>query len=140
MAVMKRAARAITDPTIVARVAAAAKIPNIRCLCQISRTRITREGIVTTVHYHISSRRLRPRQYARSVRSHWRMEAMHHVLDVSLNEDACQICTAAGVVGAIRRLAYAVIADLRGALSFRRFAEIMRANPTPLLEICHSCR
>jgi predicted transposase YbfD/YdcC len=135
-----RRARTITDPTIVARVAAAAKIPNIRCLCQISRTRITREGIVTTVHYHISSRRLRPRQYARSVRSHWRIEAMHHVLDVSLNEDACQICTAAGVVGAIRRLAYAVIADLRGALSFRRFAEIMRANPTPLLEICHSCR
>jgi predicted transposase YbfD/YdcC len=135
-----RRTRTITDPTIVARVSAAAKIPNIRCLCQISRTRITREGIVTTVHYHISSRRLRPRQYAHYVRSHWQIEAIHHVLDVSLNEDACQICTAAGVVGAIRRLAYAVIADLRGALSFRRFAEIMRANPTPLLEICHSCR
>ena len=135
-----RRTRTITDPTIVARVSAAAKIPNIRCLCQISRTRITREGLVTTVHCHISSRRLRPRQYAHYVRSHWQIEAMHHVLDVSLNEDACQICTAAGVVGAIRRLAYAVIADLRGALSFRRFAEIMRANPTPLLEICHSCR
>ena len=70
----------------------------------------------------------------------WRIEAMHHVLNVWLNREERQICTAAGVVGAIRRLAYAVIADLRGALSFRRFAEIMRANPTPLLEICHSCR
>jgi hypothetical protein len=65
---------------------------------------------------------------------------MHHVLDVSLSEGACRICNAAGVVGALRRLAYAVIADLRGAVSFRRFAEIMRANPTRLLEICHSCR
>ena len=65
---------------------------------------------------------------------------MHHVLDVALSEDASRICTAVGVVGAVRRWAYAVIADLRGALSFRRFAEIMRANPTPLLELCHSCR
>jgi len=91
-------------------------------------------------HYHISSRPLRPRQYARCVRSHWRIEAMHHVLDVSLGEDACRICTAAGVMGALRRLAYAVIAELRGAFSFRRFAEIVRANPTPLLEICRSYR
>ena len=117
---------------------AAAKIGDIRCLCRISRTRITKDGIVTTVHYHISSRRLTPRQYARSVRLHWRIEAMHHV--VSLSEDACRICNAAGVVGALRRLAYAVIADLRGALSFRRFAEVIRANPTRLLEICQSCR
>jgi predicted transposase YbfD/YdcC len=135
-----RRARTITDPTIVARVSAAATIKDIRGLCQISRTRITQEGIVTTVHYHISSRRLRPRQYARGVRSPWRIEARHHVLDVALSEEASRICTAVGVVGAVRRWAYAVIADLRGALSFRRFAEIMRANPTPLLELCHSCR
>ena len=135
-----RRARTITDPKIVARVSAAAKIGDIRCLCRISRTRITKDGIVTTVHYHISSRRLTPRQYARSVRLHWRIEAMHHVLDVSLSEDACRICNAAGVVGALRRLAYAVIADLRGALSFRRFAEVIRANPTRLLVICQSCR
>jgi predicted transposase YbfD/YdcC len=135
-----RRARTITDPALVARVSALTKIKDIRCLCQISRTRITQEGIVTTVHYHISSRCLRPRQYARCVRSHWHIEAMHHVLDVALNEDACRICTAAALVGAIRRWAYAVIAELRGALSFRRFAEMMRANPTPLLEICHSGR
>lgn len=134
----RRRARTITDPAIVARVSATTKIKDIRCLCQISRTRITTEGIVTTVHYHISSRRLRPRQYARCVRSHWDIETMHHVLDVALGEDASRIGTGAGVVGALRRWAYAVIAELRGALSFRRFVEMMRANPTPLLEICHS--
>jgi hypothetical protein len=42
-----RRARTITDPKIVARVSAAAKI--IRCLCRISRTRITKDGIVTTI-------------------------------------------------------------------------------------------
>src|SRR5689334_3599026 len=34
---------------------------------------------------------LTPRQYARGTRSHWSVEAMHHVLDVALDEDACRI-------------------------------------------------
>jgi len=33
---------------------------------------------------------------------------MHYVSEVSLSEDASQICNAAGVVGALRRVAYAV--------------------------------
>jgi predicted transposase YbfD/YdcC len=135
-----RRARTLTDPKIVARVSAAARIDSIRCLCRIDRTRVTKDGIVTTVHYHISSRPLTPRQYARCTRSHWSVEAMHFVLDTALDEDACRIGTAAGTVGALRRLAYSVIADLRGALSFRRFAERMRANPARLLEICAACR
>ena len=135
-----RRARTLTDPKIVARVSAAARIEGIRGLCRIERTRITRDGIVTTVHYHISSRPLTPRRYARCARSHWRVEVLHFVLDGALDEDACRIGTAAGTVGALRRLAYSVIADLRGALSFRRFAERMRANPARLLEICAACR
>jgi predicted transposase YbfD/YdcC len=135
-----RRARTLTDPARVARVSAATKLKDIRGLCQISRTRITPEGIVTTVHDPLSSRCLRPRQYARCVRSPWRMEARHHVLEVALSEDASRIGTAAGVVGALRRWAYAVIAERRGAFSFRRCVEMMRANPTPLLDICHSSR
>jgi predicted transposase YbfD/YdcC len=135
-----RRARTITDPALVARVSAATKLNDIRGLCQISRTRITPEGLVTTVHDPLSRRCLRPRQYARCVRSPWRMEARHHVLEVGLSEDASRIGTAAGVVGALRRWADAVIAERRGALSFRRVVAMMRANPTPLLEICHSSR
>src|SRR4051812_15799234 len=135
-----RRARTLTDPKIVARVSAAARIEGIRGLCRIERTRITQDGIVTTVHYHISSRALTPRQYARGTRSHWSVEVLHFVLDGALDEDACRIGTAAGTVGALRRLAYSVIADLRGALSFRRFAERMRANSARLLEICAACR
>ena len=135
-----RRARTITDPALVARVSAATTIKDLRCLCQISRTRITPEGLVTTVHDPLSRRCLRPRQYARCVRSPWRMEARHHVVEVGLSEDASRIGTAAGVVGALRRWADAVIAERRGALSFRRVVAMMRANPTPLLEICHSSR
>src|SRR3954447_9550974 len=135
-----RPPRPLTDPNTLARVSAAARIEGIRGLCRIERTRITQDGIVTTVHYHISSRALTPRQYARGTRSHWSVEVLHFVLDGALDEDACRIGTAAGTVGALRRLAYSVIADLRGALSFRRFAERMRANPARLLEFCAACR
>jgi hypothetical protein len=100
-----RRARTLTNPKIVARVSAVARIAGIRCLCRIERTRITQDGIVTTVHYHISSRPLTPRRYARCARSHWSVEAMHFVLDGALDEDACRIGTAAGAVGALRRLA-----------------------------------
>src|SRR3954452_10389866 len=135
-----RRARTLTDPKIVARVSAAARIEGIRGLCRIERTRITQDGIVTTVHYHISSRALTPRQYARGTRSHWSVEVLHFVLDGALDEDACRIGTAAAAVGALRQLAYSVIADLRGALSFGGSAEGMGANPARLLEICAACR
>ena len=131
-----RRARTITARKTVDAVAAAGAIPGIRTLCRIERTRITKDGIATTVHYHVSTRVLTPRRYARHVRAHWRVEAMHHVVDGALDEDACRIAKAAGVMAALRRLAFTVIAELRGTFSFRRFAEFVRANPTPLLEMC----
>jgi predicted transposase YbfD/YdcC len=131
-----RRARTITARKTVDAVAAAGAIPGIRTLCRIERTRITKNGIATTVHYHVSTRVLTPRRYARHARAHWRVEAMHHVVDGALDEDACRIARAAGVMAALRRLAFTVIAELRGAFSFRRFAEFVRANPTPLLELC----
>ena len=135
-----RRARTITARKTVDAVAAAGAIPGIRTLCRIERTRITKDGIATTVHYHVSTRVLTPCRYARHVRAHWRVEAMHHVVDGALDEDACRIAKAAGVMAALRRLAFTVIAELRGAFSFRRFAEFVRANPTPLLELCATPR
>lgn len=41
--------------------------------------------------YYISSKELSAEQAANAVREHWGIESMHWVLDVSMNEDACQI-------------------------------------------------
>ena len=41
--------------------------------------------------YYISSKILSAEQAATAVREHWGIESMHWVLDVSMNEDACQI-------------------------------------------------
>ena len=42
--------------------------------------------------YYISSAELTPEQFASAVRGHWAIEnSLHWVLDVVMNEDACQI-------------------------------------------------
>ena len=41
--------------------------------------------------YYISSKELTAEQAASAIRDHWGIESMHWVLDVSMNEDACQI-------------------------------------------------
>lgn len=41
--------------------------------------------------YYISSKALNAEQAASAVREHWGIESMHWSLDVSMNEDACQI-------------------------------------------------
>ena len=46
--------------------------------------------------YYISSKKLSAEQAAKAVREHWGIESMHWVLDVTMNEDACQIYKAHG--------------------------------------------
>jgi predicted transposase YbfD/YdcC len=41
--------------------------------------------------YYISSRELTAEQAGQAIRAHWGIESMHWILDVSLQEDACQI-------------------------------------------------
>lgn len=41
--------------------------------------------------YYISSKAMDAEQLARAVREHWAIESMHWILDVSMQEDACQI-------------------------------------------------
>lgn len=49
------------------------------------------KGLTLEYRYYISSKALSVEQAASAVREHWGIESMHWVLDVSMNEDACQI-------------------------------------------------
>ena len=49
------------------------------------------KAVCLEYHYYISSKELTAEQAASAVREHWGIESMHWVLDVSMNEDACQI-------------------------------------------------
>lgn len=58
-------------------------VENFRC--------IKGKGISLDYRYYISSKDLSEEQAASAIREHWGIESMHWVLDVSMNEDACQI-------------------------------------------------
>jgi len=128
-----RRARTLTRPDIISRLSAGERVPDIQAICWIQRTRITSQGIETTDQFHIASWPLKARDYLGINRGHWGIEAMHYVLDVSLNEDRSRIAKAAAVVAAMRRNAYAIIDSLRGKLSYKRFSAKMRADPTLIL-------
>jgi predicted transposase YbfD/YdcC len=128
-----RRARTLTHHKVINTLSVTGRLRNIRAICWIQRTRVTQEGIETTDQFHISSRPLGPRDYMTINRSHWSIEAMHHVLDVSLAEDQSRIAKAAAIAGAMRRHAYAIIDGIRGKFSFKRCAAKLRANPEPIL-------
>lgn len=49
------------------------------------------KSVALEYRYYISSKALSGEQAAMAVREHWGIESMHWVLDVTMNEDACQI-------------------------------------------------
>ena len=57
--------------------------------------------------YYISSAELTPEQARDAIRAHWGIESMHWILDVSMDEDACQIYreNAAENMAALRHMA-----------------------------------
>ena len=64
----------------------------LRCVAQITRTRQIGEKTEKETRYYISSLPASPRRLLHAVRSHWSIEnCLHHILDVSFNEDACRV-------------------------------------------------
>ena len=56
--------------------------------------------------YYISSSALTKARFAHAVRSHWAVESLHWILDVSMKEDACQIYrgNAAEILSGVRKM------------------------------------
>jgi predicted transposase YbfD/YdcC len=64
----------------------------LRCLVQMERVREMGEKTTHEIHYYISSLSRSAKQLAYVIRAHWGIEnRLHHVLDVSFNEDACRV-------------------------------------------------
>ncbi|EBP2521644.1 ISAs1 family transposase [Salmonella enterica] len=69
------------------------------------------QSLTLEYRYYISSKALTAGQAGQAVRSHWGIESMHWILDVSLQEDACQIYreNAAENLAALRHMALNMI-------------------------------
>lgn len=64
----------------------------LKSIIMVENFRLEKEKAIDLEYrYYISSKILSAEQAATAVRDHWGIESMHWVLDVSMNEDACQI-------------------------------------------------
>lgn len=67
--------------------------PGLRCIVMVESTRKLRDTTTTETRYFIAScKKLDAAFMARAIRGHWQIEnGLHHVLDVSMDEDACRL-------------------------------------------------
>jgi predicted transposase YbfD/YdcC len=93
---------------------------------------------ITTVYAitSLNAERVRPTELARHIRGHWRLEALHHIRDVTFAEDASHIRTgqAPRVMASLRNLAIA----LQHTIGWTNHAEACdhyRAHPNDALQL-----
>ena len=68
----------------------------LNCAFAIDRITETSTGISNERSYYISSLKSSPSELLRLTREHWKIEAMHHLLDVTFSEDDCRILSPNG--------------------------------------------
>ena len=94
--------------------------PKLRCLMMVESYRAEKGKLPTLEYrYYISSKALSAEQAGQAIRAHWGIESMHWVLDVSLQEDACQIYreNAAENLARLRHMALNVMRAEKTAIS-----------------------
>ncbi len=87
--------------------------------------------------YYISSKALTAEQAGQAIRSHWGIESMHWILDVSLQEDACQIYreNAAENLAGLRHMALNMIRSEKTGISVPMKQKRCMMNPAFLEQV-----
>lgn len=77
----------------VAHLGVASDWPGLRCIVMVESTRQMRDKTTHETRYFIAShKKLDATFMAQAIRGHWQIEnGLHHVLDVSMDEDACRL-------------------------------------------------
>ncbi|MFJ7268011.1 ISAs1 family transposase [Streptomyces sp. NPDC099050] len=106
----------------------------------VRRRRDVRTGKVTLERvYAVTSLRAEqatPAQLAAAVRGHWQIEALHHIRDTTLHEDACRVRTgdAPRALATFRNLAIA-LAHLVGWTNHAQAVDHYRSHPDHALDL-----
>ena len=69
----------------------------IRSIFSVERTVVTKDKSTDETSYYITSLDVTPDRLMKIVREHWKIEAMHWLLDVVLGEDDCRILSDNGL-------------------------------------------
>lgn len=101
-------------------------------------TQIERRGKTTReTRYFISSARLTPERAAEAIRSHWGIESLHWVLDVTFKEDLSRLRRGHGAqnMALVRRLAFNIVRTGRGKRSIKTARKAAGWNPNYLASL-----
>lgn len=91
----------------------------IETIIEIESTRIIKEKQSIEKQYYISSRKMNSRTALTAIRKHWYTENKnHYILDVSFNEDACQISqgNAPENIGILRRITLNMLKQMKESM------------------------
>ena len=97
------------------------RFPALACLIKAT-TQVERHGTTTRdTRYFISSAALTPDRAAEAVRSHWGIESLHWVLDVTFGEDQSRLRRGHGAanMALVRRLAFNILRAGKGRRSIK---------------------
>ena len=81
----ERTCRTIKD---LSKIQNAKDLPGIKSLIEIKRVTTIKDKTTEAINYYISSASSDANQMMKDIRSHWKIESMHWMLDVVFKEDA----------------------------------------------------
>jgi predicted transposase YbfD/YdcC len=95
----------------------------LKTIALVERFRVAKQKVEQHYSYYISSKELTAEQLLDAARAHWGIESMHWVLDVTMNEDECQIYRDNGAenLATVRHLAQNILrAEKESKMSIAR--------------------
>ena len=119
------------------------KWPGLQTVFSIERSVEARGQRSIETSYYISSRDLSAKQLMALAREHWKIEAMHWMLDVSFSEDTCRFLSenAHKTMNALRKFSLAVHKNflaanhLKSSIKASMLSSLL--DPNRLISILH---
>jgi predicted transposase YbfD/YdcC len=116
----------------------------IKSIFSVERTTIAKDKTTNETSYYITSLDVPPERLLKVVREHWKIEAMHWLLDVVLGEDECRILSENGLknMNIFKKLSLffhkkaPIVADGKRTIKSSMFNALL--NDDYLLEILNS--
>lgn len=129
--------RKVWVTTEIGHMSVAAKWPGLKSIVMVQSTREMRDKTSSDTRYFISSNgKLDATGVAKAIRGHWQIEnGLHHVLDVTMQEDACRLRkkNAAENFSRLRRIA---LNKLRGVVVRNERGTDMKASVAAKQKLC----
>ena len=114
----ERRCRVIQD---LSKIPNAAKWPGLRSVIEMKRIVSTKGKVTESTNYYISSSSVNAEQMMKLIRSHWKIESMHWMLDVVFKEDASSMRKGniPANMAIVRRFVLNILGNMKGARQTR---------------------